>query len=154
MRVIALAVVLLGLPVAAAGQGFELGGSISRGCTGDSSGFCGPETGAMWGVHGGFWLSPRVEIAIRFARLPLGDSQYSTMRDDRFNLADDPAARTLPRIDMTSTARRRQLIGAELLYHFAREGGFGAVLGGGIGEARNSGRLACMPAGCERVLSA
>ena len=154
MRWMAMVGLILGLPVSAAAQGFELGGSISQGCTGDSSGFCSGDIGPMPALHGGLWVSPKVQILLRLAILPLDDQQYSTYRDDRFNLADDPAARTLPRIDITTTSGSRRLITAEVLYHFVRDGGFGAILGAGLGDLSNRGTLACLPEGCERVLPA
>ena len=154
MRWMAMVGLILGLPVTVAAQTFELGGSISQGCTGDSSGFCSGDIGPMPAVHGGLWVSPKVQILLRVANLPLDDRSYSTPRDDRFNRADDPAARTLPRIDVTTTTRSRRLITAEVLYHFARDGGFGALLGAGFGDLSNRGTLGCLPAGCERVLPA
>jgi hypothetical protein len=97
-------------------------------------------------------VSPKVQIVLRVANLPLDDSSHWTPRDERFNLADDPAARTLPRIDTTATSRSRRLVTAEVLYYFVRDGGFGAVLGAGLGDLSDRGTLSCLPAGCERVL--
>ena len=154
MRWMATAGLILCLPVTLAAQGFELGGSISQGCTGDSSGFCGDDIGPMPAVHAALWVSPKVQIVLRVANLPLDDQSYSTHWDERFNLADDPAARTLPRIDITSSSGSRRLVTGEVLYHFVRDGGFGAVLGAGFGDLSNRGTIACLPAGCERVLSA
>jgi hypothetical protein len=154
MRLIATAGLVLALPIAAAAQAVELGGGVSHGCTGDSSGFCGSDTGPMPAVHGGLWVSPRVQIVVRLANLPLDDRSYSTARDARFDLVDDPAARTLPRIDITTASRSRRLFSAEVLYHFVSDGGFGAVLGAGLGDLSDRGTLSCLPAGCERVLPA
>jgi hypothetical protein len=145
---------ILTLPLTAAAQGFELGGSISQGCTGDSSGFCSGDVGPMPAVHAALWVSPKVQIALRIANLPLDDQSYATHRDDRFNLADDSAARTLSRIDIKTTARSRRLVSGEVLYHFAPDGGLGALLGAGLGDLSDRGTLACLPAGCERVLPA
>ena len=95
MRWMATAGLILGLPVTAAAQGFELGGSISHGCTGDSSGFCGDDTGVMPAIYGGLWVSPKVQVLLRVANLPLDDQAYSTHRYDRFDLPDDAAPRPL-----------------------------------------------------------
>jgi hypothetical protein len=154
MRWMATAGLMLGLPVTVAAQGFELGGSISHGCTGDSSGFCGDDTGVMPAIYGALWVSPKVQVLLRVANLPLDDHAYTTHRDERFNLADDAAARTLPRIDITTTARSRRLVSGEILYHFAPDSGLEAVLGAGLGDLSDRGRVACLPAGCERVLVA
>ena len=154
MRWMAMVGLILGLPVTVAAQTFELGGSISQGCTGDSSGFCSGDIGPMPAVHGGLWVSPKVQILLRVANLPLDDRSYSTPRDDRFNRADDPAARTLPRIDITTTSRSRRLVSGEILFHFVRDGGFGAMLGAGFGDLSDRGTVGCLPVGCERVLTA
>ena len=154
MRWMAMAALILTLPVTAAAQRFELGGSISQGCTGDSSGFCSGDIGPMPALHGALSVSPRVQIVLRVANLPLDDHSYSTHRDERFNRADDPAARMLPRIDITTSSRSRRLVTAEVLYHFVRDGGFGAMLGAGFGDLSNRGTLTCLPAGCEQVLTA
>jgi hypothetical protein len=149
-----IALVLWGICRTAAAQGFEVGAGISRGCTGDSSGFCSGQTGPMWAVHGGYWISDHVQIAVRFAALPLDDFTYSTHRDDRFNVADDAAARSLTRLDITSRNRSRQVWGGELLYYFAGARRFGFVLGAGLGELSNRSVQSCAPTGCERVLAA
>jgi hypothetical protein len=142
---------VLSLPVTAGAQVFELGGSISHGCTGDSSGFCGDQTGAMLGLHAGWHVSPKVEIAVRAARLPLVDFRYSRPRDQTVILAGDSTARDQSRIDVTETSRSRVVIGAELLY-FGRAKRIGPLLGIGLGELSDRGVLACAPAGCESVL--
>ena len=149
-----MALALCGICRTAAAQGFEVGAGIGRGCTGDSSGFCSDQTGPMWAVHGGYWVTDYVQIAVRFAALPLDDFTHSTHRDDRFDLADDAAARRLARIDVTNRKRSRQVWGGELLYHFAGARRFGFVLGIGIGELSNRSVQSCAPAGCERVLAA
>jgi len=154
MRSIATVGLILSLPVTVAAQGFELGGSVSHGCTGDSSGFCSGDTGVMPAIYGALWISPKVQFLLRAANLPLDDQSYSTQRDDRFNLADDAANRTLARIDVSSTARSRRLVSAEILYHFAPESGLEAVLGAGFGDLSDRARLTCQPAGCEGVLGA
>ena len=138
----------------AAAQGFEAGAGIGRGCTGDSSGFCSDETGPMWSLHAGFWITEHVQLAVRFAVLPVDDFTSSTPRDARFDLADDEAPRSLARIDITSRNGSRWLSGGEILYHFAGSRRFGFVLGAGIGELSNRMTLSCAPAGCERVVSA
>jgi hypothetical protein len=143
-----------GLHWDAAAQGFEAGGGIGRGCTGDSSGFCSDETGRMWSVHAGFWITERVQMAVRFAALPLDDFSYSTPRDDRFSLADDERARSLARIDITTREGSRHLLGGELLYYFAGARRFGLALGAGLGELTNRYFVTCAPAGCEHVLRA
>ena len=149
-----IALALCGICRIAAAQGFEVGAGISRGCTGDSSGFCSNETGPMWAVRGGYWVTDYVQIALRFAALPLDDFTHSTYRDDRLDLADDAAARSLARIDVTNRKRSRQVWGGELLYHFAGGGRLGFVLGIGLGELSNWSVQSCAPAGCERVLAA
>ena len=149
-----IALALCGICRTAAAQGFEVGGGIGRGCTGDSSGFCSGQTGPMWALHGGYWITDYVQIAARFAALPLDDFMYSTHRDDRFNLADDAAARSLTRIDITSRNCSRQVWGGELLYYFAGARRFGFVLGIGLGELSNRSVQSCAPIGCERVLAA
>ena len=148
-----IALALCGICRTAAAQGFEVGGGIGRGCTGDSSGFCSGQTGPMWALHGGYWITDYVQIAVRFAALPLDDFTHSTPRDDRFDLADDAEARRLTRIDVTTRNRSRWLSGGEILYHFAGSRRFGFVLGAGIGELSNRMTLSCAPAGCERVLA-
>ena len=132
-----LAVGMLGsLARPAAAQVFELGGGVSRGCTGDSSGFCSDQTGPMWALHGGIWLSPVADQpAARI--LPLPDFGYSTPRDERFNRAADPAARVVPRIDITTRENSRQLAGGEATLPFRGSGRLGAVLGVGLGEVSN-----------------
>ena len=82
-----------------------------------------------------------------------GRPSAPTHRDDRFNLADDAAARTLPRIDVAATARTG-VWSAPILYHFAPDSGLEAVLGAGFGDLSDRGTLACLPAGCESVLGA
>ena len=149
-----IALVLCGICRTAAAQEFEVGAGIGRGCTGDSSGFCSDETGPMWAVHGGFWITDYVQLAVRFAVLPLDGFTHSTPRDARFDLADDEAARGLARIEITSRNSSRWLSGGEILYHFAGAKRFGFVLGAGLGELSNRMTLSCAPAGCERVLSA
>jgi hypothetical protein len=138
----------------AAAQVFELGGGVSRGCVGDSSGFCGDDAGALWALEGGLWATSRWQITLRLAWLPLPGFEHSTPRDERFNRAGDPAARGLPRIDITVRDRSRLLYGAEGLYHFAGANHFGAVLGFGVGEVRNRSKSTCQPAGCEDVMAA
>ena len=156
-RIGCLALLILGMHSAASGQGFErfeAGAGIGRGCTGDSSGFCSDETGLMWSVHAGFWITEYLQIAARFSALPLDDISHSTSRDDRFSLADDEQARNLPQIDVTSRERSRHLFGGEVLYYFAGARRFGFVLGAGLGELSNRQVVTCAPAGCERVLRA
>ena len=153
-RITWLAVLMWGFHGQAAGQGFEAGGGIGRGCTGDSSGFCSDQTGPMWSVHAGFWINEHVQIAVRFAALPLDDFSYSTPRDDRFSLADDERAGSLARIDITNSERSRRVGGGELLYYFAGARRIGFVLGAGLGELSNRQVVTCAPAGCERVLRA
>ena len=149
-----LSLLIWGFHSGAAGQALEVGGGIARGCTGDSSGFCSDETGPMWSVHAGFWIAEHLEMAVRFAALPLDDFRYSTPRDDRFNRADDEHARGLARIDITARARSRHIGGGELLYYFAGARRIGFVLGAGLGTLNNRQVVTCAPAGCERVLRA
>ena len=146
--------ILVCLSRSASAQVFELGAGLSRGCIGDSSGFCGDEAGAMWALHGSLWVSPRWQISLRLATLPLPDTSHSTLRDDRFNAVVDPTLRSLPRIDITSRERSREVAGVEGLYHFAGARRFGAVLGIGVGAVRNRSTLSCEPDGCEQVMRA
>jgi hypothetical protein len=97
---LATAAILGSLPQLVRAQVFELGGGVGRGCTGDSSGVCGDEHGLMGALYAGVWVSPNFQVAIRIAALPLEEFSYSTPRDDRFTLVDDPALRNLPRIDI------------------------------------------------------
>jgi hypothetical protein len=150
-----LALVMLGsVARPGAAQGFEVGAGLSRGCVGDSSGFCGDDMGALWALGGGLWATSRWQINLRIGWLTLPSFDYSTPRDERFNLAEDPAARNLPRIDITLRDRSRLLYGAEGLYHFRGANHFGAVLGLGMGEFRNRSKSTCQPAGCEAVMAA
>ncbi len=143
---------LVAFPVSAAAQVLEVGGGVSRGCTGDSSGFCGDDSGAMWAVHGSVWLDDRVEIGVRLATLPGRDYSYATARDDRFNLAPDPAIRQLARIDVMVSDRSRQILSTEVLYHFARSRPVRGFLGVGLGERTDRFELRCAPAGCETLM--
>jgi hypothetical protein len=144
--------ILVAFPVGAAAQVVEVGGGVSRGCTGDSSGFCGDDSGAMWAVHGSVWLDDRVEIGIRFATLPRPDYSYATPRDDRFDLAPDPAIRQLPRIDVRVSHRSRQILNTEVLYHFARSRPVRGFLGVGLGERTDRFEQRCAPSGCETLM--
>jgi hypothetical protein len=152
MWIIRALLVLVAFPVCAAAQVLEAGGGIGRGCTGDSSGFCGDDSGAMWAVHGSVWLDDRVEIGVRLATLPRPDYSYATARDDRFNLAPDPAIRQLPRIDVMVSDRSRQILSAEVLYHFARSRPVRGFLGLGLGERTDRFEQRCAPAGCETLM--
>jgi hypothetical protein len=153
-RILFAALTLSARPPLAHAQVFELGGGLSRGCTGDVGRICGDDHGLMGSVYGGLWVSPRVQIVVRVAALPLEDYSYSTTRDDRFSLVDDPSLRNLPRVNITSRHRRRVLSGAEALYHFGRSGRVGATVGVGLGTVSDRLVLTCEPAGCERILSA
>ena len=131
--------ILVSLSRSSTAQVFELGAGLSRGCIGDSSGFCGDEAGAMWALHGSLWVSPRWQISLRFATLPLADTSHSTPRDDRFDLVGRPRAAALCR---ASTSRAASVAGSspagEGCFITSQERGrFGAVLGIGVGEVRN-----------------
>ena len=77
---ILLSIVLFGwLARPALAQAAEVGGGVGYGCTGDSSGFCGDNTGPMWALEAGFWVSRRVQIAARLATLPLADFTLTAM---------------------------------------------------------------------------
>ena len=79
-----LSIVLFGwLTRPALAQAAEVGGGVGYGCTGDSSGFCGDNTGLMWALEGGFWVSRRVQIAARVATLPLADFSYFPVKNGR-----------------------------------------------------------------------
>jgi hypothetical protein len=153
-RILFAALTLGSLPPLAHAQVFELGFGVSRACTGDVGRICGDDDGLMGAVYGGLWVSPRFQIAVRVAALPLEDFSYSTPRDDRFSLVDNPALRSLPRINITTRERRRVLSGAEALYHFGRSNGVGATVGVGLGTLSDRMVLSCEPSGCERILSA
>jgi hypothetical protein len=106
----------------------------------------------MWAVHGSVWLDDRLEIGVRLATLPSPDYNYATVRDDRFNLAPDPAIRQLPRIDITVSDRSRRILSAEALYHFARGRPVRTFLGVGLGERTDSFVQRCAPSGCETLM--
>lgn len=153
-RILLAALSLSAFPPLAHAQVFELGGGVGRGCIGDVGRICGDGHGWMGSVYGGLWVSPRFQIVVRVAALPREDYSYSTPRDDRFSLVDDPSLRNLPRINITSRERRRVLSGAEALYRFGRSTRIGATLGVGLGTVTDRMALSCEPAGCERILSA
>jgi hypothetical protein len=119
MRHLCRALICLALSTPATAQVAEVGGGIGPGCTGDSSGFCANDTQSMWSVHGSIWMDDRLEVGLRIATLPRPDLNYSVARDDRFNVAADPAARLLPRIDVAVRDRSRRILTLEALYHFA-----------------------------------
>jgi hypothetical protein len=144
--------VLVLWPVGAAAQVVEVGAGIGRGCTGDSSGFCGDHTSAMWAVHGSIWLTERLELGARLTVLPLPDISYQTSRDDRFNLATDPAIRALLSIDVNVSDRRRQLVNVEALWHFAPRSALRGFLGAGLGQRSERFDRRCAPSGCETLL--
>jgi len=138
--------------VPAAAQVVEIGAGIGRGCIGDSSGFCGDETGPMWAIHSSVWLDDTFEMGARFAVLPLPDVNYSVAHDDRFSAADDPAIRQLARIDVTGRERSRRIISGEATYHFPSEHPVGFLLGLGVGVKSNRTFQSCVPTGCERLM--
>ena len=95
-----LALLTISTPAAAQWSAVEFGVDIGRACIGDSSGFCGDESGTMRAAHASAWIDDRLEIGVRLAVLPLEDWNYSQERDSRFDLVNDPAARTLSHIDV------------------------------------------------------
>lgn len=152
MRRTLFAVTLLTISVPAAAQVVEAGIGISRGCIGDSSGFCGDEIGPMWAPHASVWIDDRLEIGIRLATLPLRDWSYAVPRDDRFNAVDDPTIRQLPRIDVNLQDRSRRILSGDAIYHFARKRPVRLHLGLGLGSLNDRSVQACAPAGCERLM--
>jgi hypothetical protein len=153
-RIACLALLIWSCHSEAAAQGFEAGAGIGRGCTGDSSGFCGDQTGPMWSLHAGFWMTEHVQIAFRIAALPLADYRYSRPRDERFNRVADPDLQSLRGIDVTDRDRRRVMSGVEAIYNFAGSSGLSAILGVGFGTVSSLLVESCEPAGCERILPA
>jgi hypothetical protein len=153
-RIACLALLIWSCQSEAAAQGFEAGAGIGRGCTGDSSGFCSDETGPMWSVHAGFWMTEHVQITFRIAALPLDDFRYSRPRDERFTHVADPDLQSLRRIDVTDRDRRRVVSGMEAIYHVAGPSGLSAILGVGLGTVSSHLVESCEPAGCERILPA
>ena len=153
-RILFAALTVSALPPLAHAQVFEVGGGVGGGCTGDVGRICGDGHGLMGSVYGGLWVSPRFQIVVRVAALPREDYSYSTPRDDRFSLVDDPSLRNLPRVDITRRERRRVLSGAEALYHFGRSSRISATVGIGLGTVSDRMVLSCEPGGCERILSA
>lgn len=152
-RIACLALLIWGFHGEASAQGFEAGGGIGRACTSDSS-FCGGETGAMWSLHAGFWITEHAQIMFRIVALPLDDFRYSRPRDERFNRVADPDLQSLRRIDVTARDRRRVVSGAEAIYYFSGSSGLGAILGVGLGTVSSHLVESCEPAGCERILPA
>jgi hypothetical protein len=136
----------------ASAQVVELGGGLSRGCPGDSSGFCGDDRGAMWAVHTTVWFDDRLEAGIRFGVLPLPDYTHAVAHDSRFDVVDDPAIRELPRVDVAVRDRSRRIFSGEAIYHFARGRIVRPMLGIGLGDMSNRFDQACAPAGCERLM--
>jgi hypothetical protein len=130
----------------------EAGIGISRACIGSEGGLCGEERGAMWAAHASAWIDDRVEIGVRLAVLPLEDWNYSQERDSRFDLINDPAVRTLSRIDVAVRDRSRRILSADAIYHFARGRPLRGFLGGGLGQLSNRGVQTCVPAGCELLM--
>jgi hypothetical protein len=100
---ICLTLLIWGVHWEAAGQSFEVGAAIGRGCTGDSSGFCSDQSGPMWSVHAGFWITKYLQIAVRFAALTLDDFSLSKPRDDRFSRGVTSAGRTIHSPDVLGT---------------------------------------------------
>jgi hypothetical protein len=152
MRKLTLVLAWLTMSGSAAAQTFELGAGIGRACIGDSSGFCGDESGPMWSICGSVWMLGGWEIGVRMASLSLPDSTNTIRRDDRFNSVDDPAIRQLPQIDLINRRRSRRIANVEAVYHFGRHRPVGAMLGVGFGERTNHGDQSCAPAGCEGLL--
>jgi hypothetical protein len=131
----------------------EVGVGIGPGCTGDSSGFCGNDTQSMWSAHGSVWIDDRLEMGVRVARLPRPDVNYSVARDDRFNVAADPAARLLPRIDVAVRDRSRRIVTVEAVYHFAPGRPVRPFAGIGLGNRTDRFEQSCAPAGCEALMT-
>jgi hypothetical protein len=155
MRAMGLALALLAIytPAAAQWTAVEVGVDIGRGCIGDSGGFCGNEIGTTRAAHASAWIDDRLEIGVRLAVLHLEDWNYFQERDSRFDLVNDPEARTLSGIDIAVRERSRRILSAEAIYHFTRGRPIRAFLGGGLGQLRNRGMKTCAPAGCERLMS-
>jgi hypothetical protein len=148
-----LALLIISTPAAAQWSALEVGVDISRGCIGDSSGFCGDEIGTMRAARATAWIDDRVEIGGRLAVLPLEDWHYSVVHDSRFDQANDPTIRALAGIDVAVRERSRRILNAEATYHFARGRPVRAFVGGGLGQLSNRAVQTCAPAGCELLMS-
>jgi hypothetical protein len=142
----------LGMCASATAQVIEIGAGIGRACVGTDGSTCGYDRGAMSSIYSSVWFDDRLEVSARFATMPLPDWKYSQYRDDRFNLVADPAARQLPRVDVTVRDRSRQIVTGEAIYHFARGRPVRGFLGLGFGNLTNRDLVSCAPAGCERVM--
>jgi hypothetical protein len=151
-RLLALGALLALFAGTAQAQVLEIGAGIGRGCVGDSSGFCGDEAGPMWSASVGLMLDDRVELGVRLSGLPLPDITYVVHRDDRFNVASDPAVRGLPQIVVSDESRSRRVLAGEAIYHFNRGRPVRLMLGVGIGTRTDQGVLACRPAGCDQLM--
>ena len=155
MREMGLVLALLTISTTAAAQwsAVEFGVDVGRGCTGDSSGFCGDEIGPMWATHASAWIDDRVEIGVRLAVLRLEDRHYSVEHDSRFDQANDPAIRALAGVDVAVREHSRRILNAEAIYHFARGRPVRGFVGGGFGQLSNRSVQTCAPAGCELLMS-
>jgi hypothetical protein len=151
MRHLWLALICLTVSTPAMAQVAEVGGGIGPGCTGDSIG-CAYDTRSMWSAHASIWMDDRLEVGVRIATLPRPDWNYSVARDDRFNVAADPAARLLPRIDVAVRDRSRRILTVEALYHFAPGRPVRPFAGVGLGDRADRSDQACAPAGCESLM--
>jgi hypothetical protein len=149
---LAIAAVMAAPAAAATAQILEIGAGLGRGCVGDSSGFCGDEAGLMWAATAGIRLDDRIELSVRLARLPLPDLTYVVRRDDRFNVASDPAVRQLPQIVVADESRSRQILSGEAVYHFRRGSTVRPMLGLGLGTRIHRDQLSCRPVGCEELM--
>jgi Outer membrane protein beta-barrel domain len=151
MRRLVMALMLVTCASSATAQVFEAGVGIGRGCTGSDGSLC-TSGSAMWAAHGSVWFDDRLELGVRVAFMPQPDFTYWIPRDDRFNAADDPVARALPRIDVTVSDRSRTLLSAETLYHFLRGHNVRPLFGLGLGVMNDRSADACTPQACERLM--
>ena len=137
----------------AGAQVFEVSAGIGRGCIGSEGGLCGDDKGRVLATHASVWLDDRLELGVRFATLGLRDQTYFIAHDSRFEAADDPAARQLPRIDVASRNRSRRILNGDVLYHFQRGRPVRILLGLGFGRRWDLSTETCTPAGCERIMA-
>ena len=151
MRHLTMALMLVSCASPATAQVFEAGGGLARSCAGSDGSLC-TSGAAMWAAHGSVWFDDRLELGFRGAFMYEPDFTYWVPRDDRFNAADDPAARALPRIDVMVSNRRRTLLSAETLYHFRRGHSVRPLFGLGFGAMSDRSSETCTPQACERLM--
>ena len=139
-----LALFTISTPAAAQWSAVEFGMDIGRGCIGDEGGFCGDEIGTTRAAHASAWIDDRVEIGVCLAVLPLEDWNYSQERDSRFDLANDPAVRSLSRIDVAVREHSRRILNPRKRYTISHEDA--RCAGSSAAGLANSAIAECRPA--------